>query len=375
MTTTAWPIPGYPALHWPDALAAALERGPRAVLVTVADARGSTPRESGAAMVVTPDGIAGTIGGGHLEYEAIRLAREALAGTGDDGDAGGDVARAVPARRAPRPVLRRRGHARVADDRPRRRRLARDRPHLPAHAGAVRAGGDDRQRRGGGRATAGHRRRRPRHARRFGARIGGGGRGAGAAHGTSRSARGRHRHRRDRLARPCSSTSYGPSISTCSSSATVTSAARWCTCWARCRRASPGSTSGKPISRRRCRRMSRSSSPTRPTPSCAPRRRAPTSLIMTHSHTLDFDLALAALARDDWRYVGMIGSKAKRAQFERRRCRARLADRCGRACHLPDRRHDSRHLEQGAGDHRGRRRRRDPCAARKRSETRRLGGP
>ena len=41
-------------------------------------------------------------------------------------------------------------------------------------------------------------------------------------------------------------------------------------------------------------------------------------LIMTHSHTLDFDLALAALARDDWRYVGMIGSKAKRAQFERR---------------------------------------------------------
>ena len=39
---------------------------------------------------------------------------------------------------------------------------------------------------------------------------------------------------------------------------------------------------------------------------------------MTHSHALDFDLALAALARDDWRYVGMIGSKAKRAQFERR---------------------------------------------------------
>jgi xanthine dehydrogenase accessory factor len=41
-------------------------------------------------------------------------------------------------------------------------------------------------------------------------------------------------------------------------------------------------------------------------------------LIMTHSHALDFDLAAAALARDDWRYVGMIGSSAKRAQLARR---------------------------------------------------------
>jgi len=65
---------------WPDALASALERDGRAVLVTVADARGSTPRESGAAMVVTAAAMAGTIGGGHLEYEALRLAREALVG-------------------------------------------------------------------------------------------------------------------------------------------------------------------------------------------------------------------------------------------------------------------------------------------------------
>jgi len=68
--------------RWPEALAAALDRHPRAVVVTIADARGSTPRESGAAMVVTPDAIVGTIGGGHLEYEATRLAREALAGVG-----------------------------------------------------------------------------------------------------------------------------------------------------------------------------------------------------------------------------------------------------------------------------------------------------
>jgi len=67
-------------LAWPDALHAAIARGERAVIVAVAGAAGSTPRESGAAMVVTRDRIAGTIGGGHLEYEATRIAREALDG-------------------------------------------------------------------------------------------------------------------------------------------------------------------------------------------------------------------------------------------------------------------------------------------------------
>jgi xanthine dehydrogenase accessory factor len=41
-------------------------------------------------------------------------------------------------------------------------------------------------------------------------------------------------------------------------------------------------------------------------------------LVMTHSHALDFELVAAIVARDDFRYVGMIGSKAKRAQMERR---------------------------------------------------------
>ena len=41
-------------------------------------------------------------------------------------------------------------------------------------------------------------------------------------------------------------------------------------------------------------------------------------VVMTHSHPLDFALIEAALARDDWRYVGLIGSRAKRAQFEKR---------------------------------------------------------
>ncbi|ADZ70675.1 xanthine dehydrogenase accessory protein XdhC [Polymorphum gilvum] len=49
-------------------------------LVTVACVRGSAPREQGARMLVRADGsVAGTIGGGTLEYEAIRWAREALA--------------------------------------------------------------------------------------------------------------------------------------------------------------------------------------------------------------------------------------------------------------------------------------------------------
>jgi xanthine/CO dehydrogenase XdhC/CoxF family maturation factor len=39
---------------------------------------------------------------------------------------------------------------------------------------------------------------------------------------------------------------------------------------------------------------------------------------MTHSHALDFDIVEAALRRDDWRYLGLIGSRAKRHQFERR---------------------------------------------------------
>jgi xanthine dehydrogenase accessory factor len=41
-------------------------------------------------------------------------------------------------------------------------------------------------------------------------------------------------------------------------------------------------------------------------------------VVLTHSHPLDFALVEAALARNDWRYLGLIGSRSKRAQFERR---------------------------------------------------------
>ena len=55
-----------------------------AMLVTVQDAQGSVPREAGAWMLVFPDTEAGTIGGGHLEFDAIAEARRRLAGGGGD---------------------------------------------------------------------------------------------------------------------------------------------------------------------------------------------------------------------------------------------------------------------------------------------------
>ena len=51
-----------------------------AVLVTVDATRGSVPREAGAWMAVFAQDVVGTIGGGHLEFEAIAQAREHLRG-------------------------------------------------------------------------------------------------------------------------------------------------------------------------------------------------------------------------------------------------------------------------------------------------------
>lgn len=55
-----------------------LQRAP-AVLVSVHRTRGSVPREAGTWMAVWPEGQVGTIGGGHLEWDALRRARECLA--------------------------------------------------------------------------------------------------------------------------------------------------------------------------------------------------------------------------------------------------------------------------------------------------------
>jgi xanthine dehydrogenase accessory factor len=50
----------------------------RVALVEVAGTKGSTPRETGALMLVSPTAIHGTIGGGQLEYMAIDKARQML---------------------------------------------------------------------------------------------------------------------------------------------------------------------------------------------------------------------------------------------------------------------------------------------------------
>ena len=64
----------------PDRVAAA-ESGPVqpvAVVVSIAATQGSTPREAGAWMAVHAGHLVGSIGGGNLEWQAIRTARELL---------------------------------------------------------------------------------------------------------------------------------------------------------------------------------------------------------------------------------------------------------------------------------------------------------
>jgi xanthine dehydrogenase accessory factor len=58
----------------------ALDRHGRLAMVTLAATRGSSPREAGARMLVNPDGtFTGTIGGGTLEWKTIAMAQAALA--------------------------------------------------------------------------------------------------------------------------------------------------------------------------------------------------------------------------------------------------------------------------------------------------------
>jgi xanthine dehydrogenase accessory factor len=62
-----------------DTLAAWLAAEP-GVLVAVRATQGSVPREAGTWMAVFAGRVLGTVGGGHLEHEAIALARAALRG-------------------------------------------------------------------------------------------------------------------------------------------------------------------------------------------------------------------------------------------------------------------------------------------------------
>ncbi|AKJ28028.1 xanthine dehydrogenase accessory protein XdhC [Caldimonas brevitalea] len=60
------------AQHWHEA-------GRPAVVVEVHTTQGSVPREAGTRMLVAAEAVAGTVGGGRLELDAIELARQRLA--------------------------------------------------------------------------------------------------------------------------------------------------------------------------------------------------------------------------------------------------------------------------------------------------------
>ena len=96
--------------------------------------------------------------------------------------------------------------------------------------------------------------------------------------------------------------------------------------------------------------------------------------VLTHSHALDFTLCSAVLERGDFAYLGLIGSRTKRAKFERGFAELGIpAARVG-AAGLPDRRR--RVARQAAGGDRrpGRGRAADRAGARGRSRRHSLQG-
>ncbi|MGW9632271.1 XdhC family protein, partial [Agromyces sp. NPDC055520] len=66
-------------MDWLEALQRLRDARTPAVLVTMAMVRGHAPRNGGAKMVVAPDSVFGTVGGGNLEQTAIDRARAMLA--------------------------------------------------------------------------------------------------------------------------------------------------------------------------------------------------------------------------------------------------------------------------------------------------------
>jgi xanthine dehydrogenase accessory factor len=70
---------------WIDTVARLRQKQTSAVLVSVDSIVGSTPREPGARMIVTAADLYGTIGGGNLEYQACRIARDQLESGEDNG--------------------------------------------------------------------------------------------------------------------------------------------------------------------------------------------------------------------------------------------------------------------------------------------------
>ncbi len=72
-------------MNWQHTVSELRQKRTPAVLVSVDSIVGSTPREPGAKMIVTAAELYGTIGGGNLEYQACRIARNQLELGADDG--------------------------------------------------------------------------------------------------------------------------------------------------------------------------------------------------------------------------------------------------------------------------------------------------
>lgn len=64
--------------NWIHELAKLEQKGEACVMVTVLEDKGSVPRDAGTKMLVTRDKLIATIGGGHLEHLATKMAREML---------------------------------------------------------------------------------------------------------------------------------------------------------------------------------------------------------------------------------------------------------------------------------------------------------
>jgi xanthine dehydrogenase accessory factor len=65
-------------MSWLKALSALQEGGESCVIVTVASARGHSPRSAGAKMIVSRETVFGSVGGGNLEAVAVKMARGML---------------------------------------------------------------------------------------------------------------------------------------------------------------------------------------------------------------------------------------------------------------------------------------------------------
>jgi xanthine dehydrogenase accessory factor len=71
--------------YWSETVARLRLSQTPAVLVSVDSIVGSTPREPGARMIITATDLYGTIGGGNLEYQACRIARDQLESGDENG--------------------------------------------------------------------------------------------------------------------------------------------------------------------------------------------------------------------------------------------------------------------------------------------------